>query len=223
MVPVRDALREISTILLRREDRGRRGLGDRTAPSSESSSSSSSSNNDVRNGETDRGSEGGARVDKKSSLSDVNFAITCSKTCDSDSDSEVVVTSTGGGGGGVGGIDLPIVEDVVGRLSGVIVVVMRVGICPPSSRIVSCAVDKTSFVRELALLIESILLTVAIVVEVAVGGCRIAGSNPSNPAIKKKSANAATIVLFSYKVYFLPCAKVPPALVVNFRLPVRDV
>ena len=36
-VPDRDAFREMSTILLRREDRGRRGLGDRTAPSSESS------------------------------------------------------------------------------------------------------------------------------------------------------------------------------------------
>src|SRR5271169_2351989 len=131
MVPVRDALREISTILLRREERGRRGLGDLTAPSSESSSSSSSSSNiDVRKGETDRGSDGGARVDRKSSLSEENFAITCSKACDSDSDSEVVVTSTGGGGGGVGGIDLPIVEDVVGRLPGVIVVVMSVGTFP---------------------------------------------------------------------------------------------
>ena len=93
-VPDRDAFLEMSTILLRREDRGRRGLGDRTAPSSESSSSSSSSTkSDSRNGDTDRGSEGGARVDRKSSLSEVNFAITCSNACDSVSASEVVLVT----------------------------------------------------------------------------------------------------------------------------------
>jgi hypothetical protein len=74
-------------------------------------------------------------------------------------------------------------------------VVIRVGIGLGSSRIVSCVADETSFVGEWAVFIESFLPTVAVPVDaVVVGGFRIAGSNPSNPAIKKKSANAATII-----------------------------
>ena len=120
-VPDRDAFREMSTILLRREDRGRRGLGDRTAPSSESSSSSSSSSkSDARNGDTDRGSEGGARVDRKSSLSEVNFAITCSNACDSVSVSKVTVKREL-----EGSTLFQIDEDIVGRLSGMMLVVIR--------------------------------------------------------------------------------------------------
>jgi len=197
-VPVRDAFREISAILLRREERGRKGLGDRMAPSSESSSSSSSSRNtEFRIG--DRGREGGASVDRKSSRSEVNFAITCSNACDSVSDSVVAVISTAGGAGagaegGLGGNDfVPIVDEVAGRLSGTIEVVVRewTGV---SSGIVSWA--KVSFVGELVVMESALLTVVAVTVELVavVGGCRIAGSNPSNPAMKKKSANAATIV-----------------------------
>lgn len=192
-VPVRDALREISAILLRREERGRKGLGDRAAPSSASPSSSSSRNRESRRGDTDRGREGGASVERKSSRSEVNFAITCSKACDSVSASVVAVISTAGRC--AGGIDFePIVEEVAGRLSWMMAVVVRVG-TGLSSRIVSCAVPYDSFVGELVLVELARLTAVAVKAEaLAVGGFRIAGSKPSNPAMKKKSANAATII-----------------------------
>ena len=189
-VPVREAFREISAILVRREERGRSGLGDLSAPSSESSSSCSSSKTDPCNGEADRGSDGGESVDRKSSRSVANFAITCSNACDSASESEVAVISTVGG---VGGIDFaPILEDVVGRVWGMTLVEI-VGVSFPS-RIVSCR-GRTSFVGELAVVgARSVLVTVAVTGNVAFAGCRIAGSNPSSPAMKKKSANVATIV-----------------------------
>ena len=84
MVPVREARRDRSTILLRNDERDRRRLG--VLPFSSETESSSSSNNidrrkgDVAGGET--GILGGARVDTNSSLSEANFAIISSNACE---------------------------------------------------------------------------------------------------------------------------------------------
>ena len=112
-VPVREARRDKSTILLRNDERGRSGLG--ALPLSSDTKSSSSSNNiDRREGEVARGGTGnvgGARVDTNSSLSEVNLAMTSSNVFElvslSKEDSEVAVIT------GIKGLSVE--EEEVGR------------------------------------------------------------------------------------------------------------
>ena len=112
-VPVREARRDRSTILLRNDERDRSGLG--ALPYSSDTESSSSSNNiDRRKG--DVGGRGigilrGARVDTNSSLSEANFAMTSSNACEF-----VLLSKEGSEIDKITGIKgLSVEEDEVGR------------------------------------------------------------------------------------------------------------
>lgn len=142
-VPVREARRDKSTILLRNDERDRSGLC--ALPLSSDAESSSSSNNiDRRKGDVARGGTdilGGAKVDTNSSLSELNFAMTSSNVfelvSDSKDDSEMVVIT--------GMMELSVEEEDVGRkfslrtlvLCGVLITSVCIVGGPDSSSIVS--------------------------------------------------------------------------------------
>lgn len=195
IVPGRDARRDKSAMTFRIDGFGRSGLGALSIrPRSSNTRSSSSSNNvDSRKGDGARGGMeklGGAKVDTNSSLSETNLAIRFSNAFDSDSTSEE--KSETGAIAGIEGVSYEEVDEV-GRNSSVILVICSVLMTSPlvvgdrgdSSFIVSW-VDETSFAKSaLAFDDNAVLPPLA---------CNIAGSFPSSPAMKKKSANAGGIV-----------------------------
>jgi hypothetical protein len=131
---------------------------------------------------------GGTSVDRNSSLSDENFAMTSSNTLEL-----VPVSKEMSETGVIAGFERPLVEDdVVGRFLSLITLIRRcvsIILCCFDVDVVSSIIvfwtDVTESLIESARKFDD---------EDAAPALRIAGSFPSSPAMKKKSANAGAIV-----------------------------